>query len=170
MCEAKKLTESEPYHVAKQAHLINQNIFCQNLVDAPPRIFKLYEELEAAEKSTQTDSTMSLGLDNTTDPTELRKWNGSIMGSIPNSQFEDRFYTIEMEAGDNYPVEPPTTKFVGQKINLPSVAADGTVNFAANSQLAQWNPSMGMMDVLKALKGEMASKKNLQQPADGANY
>ena len=75
-----------------------------------------------------------------------------------------------MEAGDDYPTVPPITKFVGQKISLPSVGPDGTVNFNANPQLSQWNPNMSMMDVLKAIKGEMASKKSLNQPQEGVNY
>ena len=152
--------------MAKLTHLVNQNIFVNCLVDAPPRIFKLYAELENAEKNQSADPTISLGLAPGDNQHELTDWAGSIMG-MPNSTFADRFYQVEMTAGDDYPNEPPTTKFVGQKISLPSVGPDGKVNFAQNSQLANWNFNMGMMDVLKALKGEMASKKSLNQPAEG---
>lgn len=150
-------------------YLVNQNILCDCRVDAPPRIFKLYGELEDAEKSQSADPTISLGLAQDADQTELASWAGSIMG-MPGSTFNDRFYSIEMECGEDYPSDPPVTKFVGQKINLPSVGPDGRVNFNANTQLSNWNASMSMMDVLKALKGEMASKKGLNQPADGAKY
>jgi len=46
------------------------------------------------------------------------------------------------------------------KVNLPCVNNRGDVNFSANGTLAQWNgATMGIKDVLLALKNEMIANK-----------
>lgn len=91
-----------------------------------PRTFKLYEELEGAEKGTG-DPACSLGLDDANDQ-NFTTWNGSIIGQ--HGQFDGRFLSIRLVCDDNYPAQAPSVKFVN-KVNLPCVGPDGTVNLAA---------------------------------------
>ena len=133
--------------------MFNQNIFRKICVE--PRTFKLLEELEAGEHGTG-DPMTSYGLDNPNDQT-FTNWNGTIVGP-PGTAFDGRIYFLSITCGDNYPVQPPTVKF-NTKINLPSVNAQGHVNFARNS-LGQWNgANMGIKDTLAALKAEMIANK-----------
>jgi len=132
-----------------------------------PRLFKLYEELEAGEHGTG-DPMCSFGLDDANDM-NLATWNGTIIG-IPNSVFDGRIYSLSMRCGDNYPAEPPAVKFV-TKVSLPCVGPDGTVNFSRNTTLANWNgATMGMKDVLLALKAEMNANRRVNQPGEGETY
>lgn len=78
--------------------LFNQNIFRKFCLE--PRLFKLYEELEAGEHGTG-DPMCSYGLDDANDTT-FTSWNGTIVG-IPNSTFDGRIYFLSMTCGENYP-------------------------------------------------------------------
>ena len=90
-----------------------------------PRTFKLYEELEGAEKGTG-DPACSLGLDDANDQT-FTTWNASIIGQHGN--FDGRFLSIRIVCGENYPVAPPQVNFVN-KVSLPCVNADGSVDLS----------------------------------------
>ena len=91
---------------------------------------------------------------------DLTTWNGTIIG-VPNSVFDGRIYSLSMRCGEGYPGTPPTTKFI-TKVNLPCVGPDGTVNFSRNATLAGWNgATMGMKEVLLALKAEMNANKRV---------
>jgi len=70
--------------------------------------------------------------------------------------------------GPQYPQVPPTVKFTN-KVNLPCVGPDGTVNFSRIGALANWKGGTMEM-VLAALKQEMIANKNANQPADGEMY
>ena len=77
----------------------------------------------------------------------------------PNTVFDGRIYFLNITCGDDYPRVPPVTKFI-TKVNLPCVNNRGDVNFSANGTLAQWNGvTMGIKDVLLALKNEMIANK-----------
>ena len=136
--------------------LFNQNIFHKFCLE--PRLFKLYEELEAGEHGTG-DPMCSFGLDDA-DDINLTTWTGTIIG-VPNSVFDGRIYSLKMICGENYPGSPPATRFIN-KVNLPCVGPDGTVNFSRNTTLAAWNgANMGMKDVLIAIKNEMNANKRV---------
>lgn len=82
-----------------------------------PRSFRLLEELEKGEKGLGSES-CSLGLADS-DDIDMKLWNGTILGP-PHSNHENRIYSLSLEAGPNYPQEPPTVKFLS-KINIPCV-------------------------------------------------
>ena len=105
------------------AATINQILLVKSCLE--PRTFKLYEELEGAEKGTG-DPACSLGLDDANDQT-FTTWNASIIGQHGN--FDGRFLSIRVVCGEDYPNCAPVVKFVN-KVNLPCVGADGTVNLA----------------------------------------
>lgn len=145
--------------------LFNQNIFHKFCLE--PRLFKLYEELDAGEHGTG-DPMCSYGLDDPND-TNFTSWNGTIVG-IPNSTFDGRIFFLSMTCGEDYPGQPPVTKFK-TKINLPCVGPDGTVNFSRNTTLANWNgATMGMKDVLLALKAEMNANRRVNQPGESETF
>ena len=81
--------------------------------DSVLRRFRLMEELEAGEKD-KGDPTISYGLADP-DDRELKTWTGSVIGPM-NTSFDNRFYSMVITCGDNYPKEPPTVKFC-TKIN-----------------------------------------------------
>ena len=131
-----------------------------------PRNFKLLDELEKNEKGSG-DSSISMGLVRE-DDIFLSDWRGMIIGP-PGTRFDGRFYEMLLKAGPNYPLEPPSVKFVS-KVNLPNINQNnGEVqnNFPA---LAGWREDMTLESVLIALKESMLSNRNLSQPADGSTY
>lgn len=127
----------------------------------------MLEELENGEHGTG-DPSISYGLDNPNDET-FTSWNGTIVGPA-NTNFDGRIYFLSVTCGPNYPNEPPTAKF-NNKVNLPCVDGTGKINFARSGALSAWNgASMGIKDVLMAMKQEMITNKRSSQPADGEMY
>ena len=100
-----------PFNVPVQ---FNQILLIKSCLE--PRLFKLYEELEGAEKGTG-DPACSLGLDNPDDLT-FSKWNASIIGQ--HGQFDGRFLSIQIVCPAEYPDVACQVKFVS-KVNLPCV-------------------------------------------------
>ena len=132
-----------------------------------PRTFKLYEELEKAEKGHLKDSSVSYGLDKGDDKT-FTQWNGSIIGP-PGTNFDNRIYFLSIKCGENYPSTPPVIKF-NSKINIPSVnQTNGNVE-PRFPVFQQWRHDKGMEECLIGLKNEMLANKKLPQPADGDMY
>jgi ubiquitin-conjugating enzyme E2 variant len=102
-----------------------------------PRTFKLYEELEKAEKGHLSDGSVSYGLSEGDDKS-FTDWNGTIIGP-PNTNFDNRIYFLIIRAGDDYPIKPPVLQFTS-KVNLPSVdQSNGKVN-SKFSGYANWKP------------------------------
>mmetsp|Transcript_11509 Transcript_11509/g.23593 ORF Transcript_11509/g.23593 Transcript_11509/m.23593 type:complete len:148 (+) Transcript_11509:67-510(+) len=135
-----------------------------------PRNFKLLDELEASEKGTHSDGSISFGLA-TPDDTFLTDWNCSIIG--PNgTPYSDRFYSLQVVATEDYPMVPPQVKFI-TKINLPCVnQRDGTVIESKLPATKNWQRQNGIYDVLMGISMEMkaACNRKLQQPPDGTNF
>ena len=134
-----------------------------------PRTFKLYEELEGAGKGTW-DPTISLGLDDANDQT-FTNWNASIY--IINGQhgnFDGRFLSLRIVCGENYPEQAPLVSFIN-KVNLPCVNADGSVDLTRLQGIGQWNGAThGMKEILIAIKQCCIANKTVRQPAEGENY
>jgi len=87
-------------------------------MDSMPRTFRLYDELEKAERAKLSDQSVSYGLDKGDDKS-FTNWNGTIIGP-PNTNFDNRIYMLSITCSDNYPAAPPTLKF-NSKINIPCV-------------------------------------------------
>ncbi len=83
-----------------------------------PRIFRLYEELEKAEKAKLSDQSVSYGLTNG-DDTTFTDWSGTIIGP-PNTKFDNRIFFLVIKCGPSYPAKAPEVSF-SSKINLPCV-------------------------------------------------
>ena len=131
------------------------------------RRFRLIEEYEYAEKA-KGDSSISLGLEDAEDRS-LTNWNAMIIGP-PNTKFQDRFYSLKIICGPNYPLQPPTVKFT-TKINLPCVnKSNGDVEPKSFSLLGNWNLSTKLADILFAVKGEMNKNSKLDQPKEGESF
>jgi len=142
----------------------NQILFVKPCLE--PRTFKLLEELEGAEKGTG-DPACSLGLDDANDQTFTR-WNASIIGQ--HGAFDGRFLSITICCGENYPEAAPEVKFV-TKVSLPCVDAAGRVDFARLPGVGNWNgATMGMKELLMALKSCIVANKNIRQPGEGETY
>merc|ERR1712110_1159573 len=111
---------------------------------------------------------ISYGLDKP-DDTTLTHWNASIIGPM-NTNFDNRFYGIEIETGPGYPKIPPTVKF-GNKINLPFVNQQNGTVATSWSYLRNWNHEKNnLQSLLVQLKKEMEANKKLSQPAEGTQY
>jgi len=132
-----------------------------------PRTFRLYDELEKAEKGQLSDGSVSYGLDSGDDQT-FTKWNGSIVGP-PNTKFADRIYFLAIECGQEYPARPMKVKF-NNKVNLPFVNQNNGELTTQFSLFKNWNATTTMEKVLVAIKQEMVANRNLNQPADGDFY
>ncbi len=136
------------------------------LNDTGVRRFRLMEEFEAAEKG-KNDGTISYGLEDQEDRS-LTNWNGMIMGPY-NTKF-DRFFSLKIICGPNYPFSPPVVNFIS-KINLPCVNQNtGAVDSSKLAILKNWTQNTKIEDILKALQAEMKANPKLTQPPEGANY
>lgn len=134
-----------------------------------PRNFKLLEELEKGEKGLGPDS-CSYGLSNPDDIT-MSNWNATILGP-PNSNHENRIYSLKIHIGNNYPLEPPTIKFIS-KINLPCVDNNnGNVIPSKFKTLQNWNYNYSIEILLLDLRKLMAdpANKKLPQPNENEVY
>lgn len=132
-----------------------------------PRTFKLYEELEKAEKGQLSDQSVSYGL-SAGDDKSFKEWNGTIIGP-PNTNMDNRIYFLIIHAGDDYPVKPPTLQFTS-KINIPSVDQSNGKVTSKFIGFANWKPDHSIETCLIALKHEMIQNKKTPQPADGDMY
>jgi ubiquitin-conjugating enzyme E2 variant len=131
-----------------------------------PRNFKLLEELEKGEKGFGPDS-CSYGLSDPND-ISMTNWNATILGP-PNSNHENRIYSLKVKCGENYPDEPPTVKFIS-KINLPCVDnSNGDVIPKKFKTLSNWQRSYSIEILLLDLRKLMADPQNkkLPQPKEG---
>ncbi|GME77794.1 unnamed protein product [Ambrosiozyma monospora] len=134
-----------------------------------PRNFKLLEELEKGEKGLGAES-CSYGLSDADDMT-MTHWNATILGP-PNSNHENRIYSLTIECGPEYPDKPPVVKFIS-KINLPCVdQKTGLVPTNKFPLLNGWKRTYSMEIVLLELRKEMAHGVNrkLPQPAEGETF
>mmetsp|Transcript_12933 Transcript_12933/g.16889 ORF Transcript_12933/g.16889 Transcript_12933/m.16889 type:complete len:148 (-) Transcript_12933:1368-1811(-) len=134
-----------------------------------PRNFKLLEELEASEKGTG-EMSISFGL---TDPSDtfLSHWNGGILGPY-GTEHDGRFYELKIHCTEKYPNVPPDVRFVS-RINMPCVdQKSGKVIHTRLPATRNWNRSMGIEEVLLALRMEMSSpsNRNLRQPPEGSTF
>eukprot|EP00356_Strombidium_inclinatum_P011481 CAMPEP_0170480338 /NCGR_PEP_ID=MMETSP0208-20121228/1219_1 /TAXON_ID=197538 /ORGANISM="Strombidium inclinatum, Strain S3" /LENGTH=133 /DNA_ID=CAMNT_0010752869 /DNA_START=29 /DNA_END=430 /DNA_ORIENTATION=- len=129
-----------------------------------PRTFRLYEELEKAEKATLSDQSVSYGLDQGDDKS-FTNWNGTIIGPA-NTNFDNRIYMLSIVCGPNYPASPPEVKF-NSKINLPSVNQGNGKVENKFPLFRNWDPATTMEKILIGIKDEMKANKKMAQPADG---
>lgn len=134
-----------------------------------PRNFKLLEELEKGEKGLGPDS-CSYGLADPNDIT-MSNWNATILGP-PNSNHENRIYSLKINCGNDYPDKPPIVKFIS-KINLPCVdKSNGNVIPEKFKTLSNWSRSYSIEILLLDLRKLMAdpNNKKLPQPKEGETF
>lgn len=133
-----------------------------------PRSFRLLEELEHGEKGLGSEA-CSIGLADSND-ISMTHWNGTILGP-PRSAYENRIYSLTLEAGPEYPAKPPTVKFL-TKINLPCVDSVGNLLPAKLPVLGKWDAKTTMEQVLLDLRRNMATPENRHssQPPEGEAY
>ena len=144
------------------------------LIFTVPRTFRLYEELEKAEKAKLSDQSVSYGLTNGKsslqfinfpcegigDDTTFTDWNGTIIGP-PNTKFDNRIFFLVIKCGPSYPAKAPEVSF-SSKINLPCVnQQNGRVEPSKFHIFANWKGDYDMEKVLIGLKNEMIANKNL---------
>ncbi|KAG8345951.1 putative Ubiquitin conjugating enzyme [Trypanosoma vivax] len=134
-----------------------------------PRNFRLLEELEKGEKGTGMSQTVSVGLCGM-DDIYMHNWNGTIIGP-PGTTFENRILSLEIYCDEDYPKRPPNIKFIN-RVNLPCVNADGTVDKEKFSLFKNWDRDYTMERCLAGLRNEMmsAANKKLPQPEEGSTY
>lgn len=134
--------------------------------DSVLRRFRLIEEYEKAKEG--KDPYISFGLSDP-DDRSLSKWNASIVG--PQGTAFDRFYSLIITTGPNYPSAPPSVQFV-TKINLPYVNKNtGFIEVSKFEGFRKWNGDVTLSFLLKFLKDDMKRyKKKLKQPAEGSSF
>ncbi|PIK50478.1 putative ubiquitin-conjugating enzyme E2 variant 2-like isoform X2 [Apostichopus japonicus] len=133
-----------------------------------PRSFKLLEELEEGEK-TSDDSTISWGLVRDDDDT-LTYWQATVIGPS-GSPFDGRIFALSITCGPKYPREPPVVRFMN-RINMVGVGQDGLLDRKHFSFFKSWKPTSSMKDLLRSIKSHMNDKENkkLPQPPENATY
>ena len=131
-----------------------------------PRLFKLYQEYEEATGG--GDANITFGLEDAKDRT-FTNWEASIMGPQSTS-LNGRLIKLQIYCNENYPVEPPKVNFV-HKVYLPSVDRETGVVDQLPGRCKNWNPStMGIKDVLIALRIEMEENGREAQPPEGEEF
>jgi ubiquitin-conjugating enzyme E2 variant len=134
-----------------------------------PRSFKLLDELEKGEKGISSGAHagwISYGLDG--DDINLTNWNGTIIGP-QNTVLGERIYALKITCDQKYPHEPPKVRFVHKISGLACVDDKGNVTKAL-PVLSNWKPSMGIQDVLIALRELMPAAAKVKQPAPDTKY
>lgn len=131
------------------------------------RKLRLVGELESGEKGIG-DQSVSYGLADPAD-SSLTDWNATILGPY-KTNFENRIYSLTLHCDENYPMKPPTVKFI-TKINIPSVnSTNGVVEPARFSLLGKWASTTTIEMILVALKNEMLSSASFRQPVEGSEF
>ena len=134
-----------------------------------PRNFALLAELEAFEKNSYSDMTISAGLADPEDMS-LTTWNGSILG-MGMRAFDALICELQVVCDTNYPNIPPTIRFK-TKIKLKCVRGDGTVDPAQVPGLQRWSRGQAnatIFGALSAVKQEM-QKCGETQPTSGTFF
>ena len=123
--------------------------------------------MEKAEKGHLTDQNVSYGLINGEDK-NCMDWNGTIIGP-PNTNFDNRIYSLNIRCGMDYPNSPPQVSFAS-KTNLPCVnQSNGRVENKFHL-FANWKSEYTIEKILIGLKNEMITHKKLPQPPEGEMY
>ena len=148
-------------------------IYSQNAVFDAERNPLIYANNTFSFFLTFNNSTIILILLITTDDNDdLRYWNGTILGPMQSS-YENRIYSLRIEAGEGYPMQPPTVTFI-TKINLPSCVdgLTGKVDLGKIGVTRGWTPQNSISDVLGAIFHAMARSENrkLPQPEEGTEF
>lgn len=115
-----------------------------------PRSFKLLDELNLAEKGEGVppphSTFVSLGLLDGNDMS-MSKWQASMFG-LNGTAIQDRYYSLLLECGDNYPNTPPKIWF-RTKINMPGVDQNTGL---VNPQLYPWNSKSTLANALCSIR------------------
>jgi len=140
-----------------------------------PRSFKLRMELEIAEKGNAEQKQkdphqgfVSFGIGQIEDrgyDLQLCNWNGTIIGP-QNTPLGEKFYSLRIHCGANYPNEMPVVHFV-EKINMEGVdQKTGLVS----GVMKNWHRGLSIYDYLVVIRMAMVAASKLKQPRDGETY
>lgn len=80
-------------------------------------------------------------------PTDLMIWNAKIEGPS-NSPFENGVFDIELKFDTDYPIKPPSVKFL-TKIYHPNIYRDGKI--CIDILQSEWTPAQNIRTILLSI-------------------
>ena len=92
---------------------------------------------------------------------DLSKWGAKILGP-PNTPFENGSFEIEMKFTDQYPVKPPSVKFITPMFH-PNIYKDGKV--CVDILQSEWSPVQNVRTILVSLRS-LLMDPNPNSPAN----
>jgi ubiquitin-conjugating enzyme E2 A len=96
------------------------------------------------------------------EPENIMKWT-AIMKGPPETPYEDGIFEMELKFDDDYPVKPPSVKFITPMFH-PNIYRDGKICIDI-LQSHEWTPAQNIVSILVSIRS-LLMDPNPSSPAN----